>query len=170
MGNSFTTTPSSASPSGVYCSLADVQIEMGTYNEQVAADPDNAGDQTQATAHEQAALDFADSYINAELTSANFTTPAVASLNQLRFIAAKIAAYQLYQVRGLQDKNNAFQKKFDWATTQLQELIFQNRGGFTHSAGYSDSPVAVPATVDADGRPVSTITRVPFFNGLYWQW
>jgi hypothetical protein len=155
---------------GVYGDLSDISAEMGGYNTGQAADPDNAGDAGQTTLHEQKAIAFADSYINAELSKANFATPATVNLGMLKIIFGKLGAYQLYQVRGLQDKTNAFQQKFDWARAELEELLFMNRGGFTRASGYSDAPVAVLATVDADGRPVSTVFPVPFSNGQYWQW
>jgi len=123
---------SSNTPVGIYESISDVRAECGTANTGLFSDPDNAGDTNEILLHQQNALDFADSYINAELAKANFATPATVNLLMLKIIGQKLAAYQLYQVRGLQDKTqNAFQAKFDWAKEELDKLIFNNQGGFT---------------------------------------
>jgi hypothetical protein len=159
---------SGSTVAGVYGDISDIRAEMGSFNEQQSADPDNAGDPTQISLHEQKAIAFADSYINSELKTLGFATPATVNLDLLRVIFGKLGAYQLYQVRGLQDKNNAFQAKFDWADAKLQELTYLNNGGFTRATGYSDAPIGVPATVDAQGMPITTFVSAPWWGG--WQW
>jgi hypothetical protein len=154
---------------GVYGTIEDIRMEMGRFNESQAADPDNQANAVNIALQEQDAIDFADTYINNELAQSNFATPATVNLGILKRVFAKLGAYQLYQVRGLEDKKNAFQGKYDWAVEQLQELTFNNRCGFTRAAGYADAPAAVGPTVDESGNLVSTC-RAPYFNGVQWVW
>jgi hypothetical protein len=143
---------------------------MGDYNESVAADPDNQGNAGRITQYEQTAVTNSEARMHAVFLREKLAIPATVNLDQMKSIGVDVCVYELYWIRGKYDKANAYEAKLIDAMQRLEELCFMNRGGFTHSAGYSDAPVAVPATVDADGRPVSTITRVPFFNGLYLQW
>lgn len=156
-----------------YGTIDDVFAEMGTYNAQTAADPDASGDATLVTSHEQQAGDFAQGFIDSRLTMNGFATPATVNLFLLKTIFAKLAAWQLDQVRGLHDakKGNAFTEKYDFAVEQLDELTFGGRGGFARAAGYSDAPVAVGPTVDAQGHalPTQPYPR-PFWDGYFWRW
>lgn len=119
---------------GGYEDQTDVEEEMGVVNEDAAADADNTGSSIIIARRITKALAFADAFINSALARNHFATPATASLGYLRIIGAKLAAYQLYQVRGLSDKDpqkNRFQAKFDYAEKELNNLLIGNRGGFT---------------------------------------
>lgn len=156
-----------------YGTIDDVRAEMGAFNEGVAADPDQTGNAATIAAHEQQAGDYATAYINSRLAALSYAAPATASLSPLRFIFAKLAAYQLYQVRGMQDRSskgggysNAFTAKREEAREELEELLYNNRGGFARVTGYADAPVGVGATVDACGRTWPGT----WWGGYPWGW
>jgi len=169
---------SGATVAGIYGDISDIRAEMGNANEQQAADPDNAGDPTQISLNEQKAIAFADGYINGELFKNNFATPATVSLAMLRVIFGKLGAWQLYQVRGLQDKNNAFREKYDWAVKTLRRLIRNSQmdsgsaDAFTLATGQADaSPQTIAPTVDVKGVRQQTTANAPTSSWPYgWGW
>jgi hypothetical protein len=167
---------SGAVAAGVYGDIDDIRAEMGEFNEQASADPDNAGDAARIALHEQKAIAFADAVINNDLARYGFATPATASLGLLRVIFGKLGAYQLYQVRGLSDKKNAFQAKYDWAIRQLRTLIRMSQvngaadGAFTLASGQtSAAPQSIAPTTDVNGtRQVTTANPTGAVN--WWGW
>lgn len=157
---------------GVYGDISDIQAEMGDYLTQIAADPDNEQISGIIGLHEQKAINFADAWINAELAKNYFVTPATVNLAMLKIIFGKLGAWQLYQVRGLNDdpKNrDPFQEKFDWAKDELEELMFLNRGGFTRVTGYADAPLGRNPSVDQDGRRIPPLPFGPYWDGYLWR-
>lgn len=124
-------TPTPLVISSVYGSYAALAAEMGSDNVNLVSDPNVSGDINQITANQQQAANYADNYINSQLSNNGFLTPVQNNLDQLAVIWAKLAAFQLYQLRGIDnEKDNYFTEKRDYAMTQLRELTFGNRGGF----------------------------------------
>lgn len=167
MGNSFTTTPASGIVTpGIYGDLDDINAEMGEYNTGQSADPDNQAQAVTIAMHEQKAIGFADSYINSKLSNADFITPATVNLDILRVIFAKLACYQLYQVRGLQDKKNAFQGKFDWAKRELRSLINSSKV----NQGSASSFVLATGETNATPQGVGPANPLGLPNARWWNW
>lgn len=157
-----------------YGDVNDIIRECGAVNAGVYSDPDATNDPSTLTAYLQAAGDYGQMFINNALTNYNFVTPATASLDVLRFVFAKASAYQLYQVRGTVDKgtkggnfSNAFAEKLAWADSQMRELTFLNRGGFTHTPGYSDAPTSVGRN---GVQPSTGLGCYGGFGGWPWRW
>jgi hypothetical protein len=96
----------------------------------------------------------------------------------LKLIETKLAAYQLYQIRGMNDATqdarryaNAFEAKRKWAENQLEESLWMNSGGFARPAGYTDAPIGVAPNVNADGqRILSPAYPRPYWDFPFWRW
>lgn len=163
-------TPTPTPASGDYFSITDVQIRMGEFNESVAADPDNQGNVTSIAAHELDAVANGNGEINTILKRNRCATPATENLDFLRDRGTDIGVFRVYRIRSQQDKAtlSSYRKAYEDAITEIEELLFNNRGGFTRTAGFADAPAAVPATVDADGRRVPSLISVPHWNGYCW--
>lgn len=155
---------------GVYCDITDIQAEMGRYNELISADPDSDNNPFTIARNEQKSCDFTTSFINATLEANGMVAPATVQLGMLRIIAAKLGAWQLYQIRGLQDDkiSGKFQIKYDWAVEQLGELI--DRNVFTRGTGFANAMASTAPSVMPDGAPVPVRARGPYFNGICWVW
>ena len=97
-------TPASVAASGVYADQTDVQDLIGSDNLTVIGDLDDDGNLD--TGIVQRALDFADAYINLELSRNGLTTPADLTdadrAAVLRDVAAHLAVWHLWHHRGLQ--------------------------------------------------------------------
>lgn len=111
------------------------KAEVGADNIDTLANIDSDDNPTTIANSKQSAMTTADDMINAALIKAGFTAPTLQNLTILVTIWAKFAAYQLYQLRGVDEaKDNYYTVKQDWAKNELRELIFGNRGGFATTA------------------------------------
>lgn len=157
-----------------YGNVFDIKREMGSVNARAAADPDVTGNNAEIALNEQWACSVADEFINSALQRNSFAIPATVNLPIIKTIWAKIASWQLYQTRGMEDKDvkgTRFSEKYSWGKDQLEELMFMNRGGFARVSGYSDAPHGVTATVDLQGNRVcKPCWPVPTWNGIFWTW
>lgn len=157
---------SGSTTAGIYGDITDIQAEMGEFNTAQSADPDNQENASTIAMHEQKAIAFADSYINATLAKGSFLTPATVNLGLLRIIFGKLGAYQLYQVRGLRDKKNAFQGKFDWAKRELRSLINSSKV----NQGSASSFVLATGETNATPQGVGPANPLGLPNARWWNW
>lgn len=161
---------SGSTTAGAYGDISDIRAEMGTFNEQVAADPDSQNDPTQISLHEQKGIVFADSRINRKLRNANLATPATVNLDDLKIVFGKYGAWQIYQIRGLSDAKakNAFAEKLEEGDKMLRSLIrfsLMNQGSagaFALDSGQTNIP---PQGIS----PTSYAYRCrPYFWPIWW--
>jgi hypothetical protein len=117
-----------------YAELSDLQYEVGSANLLTYADVNSTSPtvlSTESAANVEDALSFADDFIDTRLRAADYTVPLVALAGAtlptalLRNVARKLAAWQLYQIRGMDDTTlgGKFQAKYDWAAAELDRLI-----------------------------------------------
>ncbi len=142
---------------GVYGDINDIVAEMGPDNTEIAADPDNFKNPDTILLFKQRAISFADGFINARLAMYGFATPATVYLPELRVVFGKLGAYQLYQVRGLGDKetDNKFRGKYAWAANELRRMMQLSMArpgsGFAFVAGAAVNPQSVADRTAAGG-------------------
>lgn len=130
----------------IYGDFTSLKAEVGVDNVDLLADIDSDENPTTILNSQQYAMTVADTIITTELSNNNYTTPTSQNLPMLKLIWAKLAAFQLYQLKGVDsNKDNYFTDKRDWAMTQLSNLTFGNRGGFATSSS------AVPSVVRLRG-------------------
>ena len=125
-------TPSPTSPLvSIYGSYNALAAEIGASNIAILSDPENEQNPSDIANYQQYAANYADGVITTELNNNGYVIPTVQNLPMLMIIWAKLAAFQLYQLRGMDsNKENYFTDKRDWAMTELRALTFGNRGGF----------------------------------------
>lgn len=162
---------------GTYATRADMDQQIGSDQvDALARKSDGTIDDTLIAG----ALLNADRVINAELKIYSCAAPTTDNLDYLRSIAARFACNFEYNAnpsgiamagdKGV-DWRGKMKDMWDSAMRDLQELLFNNRGGFTRVNGYSDAPVAVAPTLTPAGEPVGTaVFPVPRWNGYWWQY
>lgn len=159
-------------PSGLWATLANVQQIYGPDN--IFLWSQNATSATPSATWQQGAFTRADQYILQEFSSYYFVPPTVNST--LTWIEAELVGVYLYEANGLQDAAKGIDGKMtahrENAENQLEELFFQNRGGFTHTSGYRDAIQGVLQTVSPGGNPIQQQSPwpLPYFTGYQWVW
>lgn len=134
----------------LYGTVALLQAEIGQYNQSIFSDPDATNDPATMVNYLNDAGNFADDLINNRLSSYGFLVPQTTNLATFARIWQKLAAFQLYAIRGSKDKagkgggySSSFQQKYDWAISQLNDITFINTNGLIRAPGYSDAPTSV---------------------------
>ena len=175
-----------------YGVLADIQAEMGGFNASVAADPDATGNTATINSHYQKAGSIAQAQIDSRLSGQGYATPAIQQAVVINEIWQKLAAYELYQVRGLEDSSQktggysgAFAAKRVDAMRELKRLIVRSiyspgaPGSFVLASG---QPTAVPRSIapcidNLLGQSVPTSRNpypawfgYPYGTWLGWAW
>src|SRR4051812_25412113 len=121
-----------ADPVGIYASHQDVIDEMGEKNLVKLSDLDSTRDPVKMAAVEQKAISLADDLINSTFQLAGYQLPLAAlpgfdlPMTLLKICAAKIAHWQLYNLKGKRDNDQEgdhLTEKMEWAVAQIQRLI-----------------------------------------------
>lgn len=136
-----------------YGSIADIYAECGQYNTGVFADPDSTSNPTTIITYEQKAGSKAQAQIDRRLSANGFATPTTADPVSMTEIWAKLASYEIYQIRGLNDAaskgggySNAFSQKRKDALNALKQMI---RDSIFNPGAASAFPMAT-------GQPTAT--------------
>lgn len=132
-----------------YANRVDIEREIGKDNTLLYADPQSNQLPEDVAATIEDSLDFADDLINSRLGGAGYTLPLVALTGKsipttlLRTIARKLAAWQLYQIRGMGDDklDGKFKVKYDWAVAELQQLIDDGLVGVAEQVAGGGNPL-----------------------------
>lgn len=157
-----------------YATRAQLEVEYGlddvtTYANLQSNDPATSLTADEVTAKIERALTFADDFINSRLRAYDYAIPLVAlpgatlPTGLLNTIALCLAIWRLYRGRGKRDNDkvgDAFQEDYDWAVKELDSLLLaglpavQDTDADLETA--QDAPIAVAATVDANGCNLDT--------------
>lgn len=129
-----------------YITETDLINKFGNTNIQEWSDMDNEDNATTIADRIDAAIEYAESYVEARLKGSRYAVPLTGSNAMLNDIIAGMAGWWLYQSRGLRTLEE--NTKFDFMVRQNEKLLNSLAAGSRNI----DSPMA--ATISPTGPVV----------------